>query len=100
MERLTRKSSSTDMVWFVDYLNNDVDLEPYEMTTRDIRLALEKLAYYEDLEEQGRLSILTVQDIHPCRNCGTGWGSVSSEGCHSCEETCVRLKEYSDKYNR
>lgn len=99
MERLTRKSSSTDMVWFVDYLNNGVDLEPYEMTTRDIRLALEKLAYYEDLEEQGRLSILTVQDIHPCRNCGTGWGSISSEGSDGCENYCTRLKEYNEKYN-
>ena len=43
---------------------------------------------------------LCVQDIHPCRNCNTGWGSISSEGCHSCEETCIRLKEYSEKYGR
>jgi hypothetical protein len=51
-------------------------------------------------EKEGRLVILTIQDIHPCRNCGVGWGSISSEGCHSCEETCVRLKEYNDKYNK
>ena len=100
MERLTRKSSSTDMVWFVDYLNNDVDLEPYEMTTRDIRLALEKLAYYEDLEEEGRLIVLSVQDIHPCRNCGTGWSSISSEGSDGCENYCERLKEYNKKYGK
>jgi hypothetical protein len=50
-------------------------------------------------EKQGRLIVLNIQDIHPCRNCDTGWGSASSEGCHSCEETCVRLKEYNNKYN-
>lgn len=60
----------------------------------------DKLAYYEDLEEQGRLIVLTVQDVHPCRNCDTGWGSISSNGCTSCEETCVRLKEYIEKYSK
>lgn len=50
-------------------------------------------------EKQGRLIILSIQDVHPCRGCDTGWGSISSEGCTSCEETCVRLKEYNEKYN-
>jgi hypothetical protein len=99
MERLTRKSSNTDMVWFVDHDNN-MELEPCEMSYTHNKLAIQKLAEYEDLEEQGRLIILTVQDIHPCRNCGVGWGSISSDGCHGCEETCVRLKEYNDKYNK
>lgn len=64
------------------------------------KTVLNRLAYYEDLEEQGRLIILTVKDIHPCRSCGVGWGSISSEGCHSCHETCIRLKEYNEKYNK
>ena len=68
-------------------------------TTNGIEDAIEKLAEYEDLEEQGRLIILTVQDIHPCRNCNTGWGHISSEGCHTCDETCERLKAYNEKYN-
>lgn len=68
-------------------------------STNGIEDAIEKLAYYEDLEEQGRLIILTVQDIHPCRNCDTGWGHISSEGCHTCDETCKRLKAYNEKYN-
>lgn len=67
-------------------------------TTNGIEDAIEKLAEYEDLEEQGRLIKLSIRDIHPCRNCGVGWGSISSEGCHGCEETCIRLKEYSEKY--
>jgi hypothetical protein len=58
----------------------------------------DKLAYYEDLEEQGRLIVLTIQDIHPCRNCDVGWGTISFEGCHTCEETCGRLKEYNKKF--
>ena len=50
-------------------------------------------------EKEGRLVILSIQDIHPCRNCNTRWGYASAEGCHTCDETCERLKEYNDKYN-
>ena len=42
------------------------------MSCNEIYNALSKLRYYEDLEEQGRLIILTIQDIHPCKNCGVG----------------------------
>lgn len=42
---------------------------------------------------------LCVKDVHPCKYCDTGWGSLSAEGCHGCEETCIRLKEYNEKYN-
>lgn len=62
--------------------------------------AIDKLGRYEDMEEQGRLIILSIEDIHPCRNCNAGWGSFSFDGCHSCEETCKRLKQYNEKYNR
>lgn len=68
-------------------------------TTNGIEDAIEKLAEYEDLEEQGRLIKLSIRDIHPCRNCGTGWGSISSEGSDGCENYCTRLKEYNEKYN-
>ena len=59
---------------------------------------VERLAYYENLEEEGRLIILSTQDIHPCRNCDVGWGSISSEGVKSCSDTCKKLKEYNEKY--
>lgn len=42
---------------------------------------------------------LCVKDVHPCKYCDTGWGSISTEEYHSCEETCIRLKEYNEKYN-
>ena len=69
-------------------------------TTNGIEDAIEKLAEYEDLEEQGRLIKLSIYDIHPCRNCGDGWGSISSEGSDGCENYCTRLKEYNEKYNK
>lgn len=53
MERLTRKSKTSDMVWFVDHENNNIDLEPCEMNPHHNRLAIQKLAAYEDAEEQG-----------------------------------------------
>lgn len=102
MERLTEKQSagydlkSLNGEWCDHYCHKQ------KVETCDecgIYQAIQKLAYYEDLEEQGRLIILTVQDIHPCRNCDTGWGTVSSEGCHTCDETCERLKKYNEKYN-
>lgn len=55
MERLTKKSDS-GMIWFIDYEHkNPIDKEPCEMDYRNNRLAIEKLAEYEDLEEQGKL---------------------------------------------
>lgn len=62
-------------------------------------ITISKIMKLAKAEKEGRLVILSVQDIHPCRNCETGWGSISSDGCHSCEETCIRLKEYNKKYN-
>lgn len=89
MERLTKRlNDGTVIAWHpLQYYNYN-----------DFKKVLERLAYYEDLEEEGRLAILSIQDIHPCRCCDTGWGSISSEGCHGCEETCERLKRYNEKY--
>ena len=62
-------------------------------------VTVSKIMELAKAEKEGRLVIFTIQDIHPCRNCNTGWGSISSEGYHGCEETCIRLKEYSKKYD-
>jgi hypothetical protein len=61
MDRLTRKSQSSEMVWFVDHDNNNLNLEPCEMSYSQNGKAIRKLAYYEDAEEQGRLVVL------PCK---------------------------------
>jgi hypothetical protein len=67
MNRLTRKSKIRDMVWFVDHEKSNMDLEPCEMDPHHNRLAIQKLAEYEDAEEQGKL-LMT-----PCKIGDTVW---------------------------
>lgn len=55
MERLTIRSKNSDMVWFKDAENGNAHLEPCEMTAHHNRMALDKLATYEDAEEQGQI---------------------------------------------
>lgn len=55
MERLTIRSKNSDMVWYKDVENNGAYVEPCEMTPHHSRMAIAKLATYEDVEEQGRL---------------------------------------------
>lgn len=58
--------------------------------------AIQRLAYYEDLEEQGRLLIVERQEVHPCRYCTTGWGYADGKGCY---DTCEKLKQYSNRHS-
>lgn len=53
MERLTERSKNSDMVWFKDAENGGMRLEPCEMSAHHSRMAIDKLAAYEDAEEQG-----------------------------------------------
>lgn len=55
MERLTERSKNSDMVWFKDTESEGMRLEPCEMTAHHSRMTIEKLAAYEDAEEQGLL---------------------------------------------
>lgn len=99
MERLTRVSKNgTGMIWFIDHNNNNIDVEPCEMTTKDIRIALERLAYYEDLEERYKLIAPLPHDDNPCLHCDSGWASISSTKCTSCSDSCLRLKEYHERH--
>lgn len=52
MERLTQKAPDSEMVWFKD---KERLFEPCEMSAHQSRLAIAKLAAYEDTEEQGLL---------------------------------------------
>ena len=96
MKRLTRKFLTSDKVWFIDH-DKHVDLEPREMSDEHIKSVIQKLAHYEELEEQGKLIIVDNIDVHPCHNCGHGWGQASSEGCVTCEESCEKFKQYNEK---
>ena len=106
MERLTRKSDS-GMVWFIDWEHERgcVEREPCEMDPHHARLAIDKLAEYEDLEEQGKLLKLpcavgdTVYEVQELRkriqpytiiavhvsNCGNlyGWELKDGKGVYS-----------------
>ena len=55
MGRLTERSKNTSMVWFKDNENSNMLLEPCEMSSHHSRMAIAKLAAYEDAEEQGLL---------------------------------------------
>lgn len=55
MERLTEKAANSNMVWFKDSENDGMCIEPCEMSAHHSRIALERLAAYEDAEEQGLL---------------------------------------------
>lgn len=63
-------------------------------------LAWDDFNRFKALEEEGRLIILSVEDIHPCKHCDTGYASISSNGCKSCYDDCERLKEYNEKYSK
>lgn len=52
MERLTQKAPDSEMVWFKD---KERLFEPCEMSAHQSRLAIAKLAAYEQAEEQGLL---------------------------------------------
>ena len=49
MERLTKRSKGGGMVWYKDAENKDMNLEPCEMSAHHARIALKRLADYEDL---------------------------------------------------
>jgi hypothetical protein len=50
------------MTWLIDHENNNIELEPCEMSSHNNRIAIEKLADYEDAEEHGMLL-----KVPPCR---------------------------------
>ncbi len=54
MERLTIRSKNSDMVWFKDAENGNAHLEPCEMTAHHNRMALDKLATYEEAAKAGK----------------------------------------------
>lgn len=95
MERLTEHWGNNYVATKLDYeFILDMPREHFE----HFEAIIKKLAEYEDLEEQGRLITLSVEDIHPCKHCDTGWGSISSEGCTICYDSCERLMQYNERY--
>lgn len=52
-----------------------------------------KLAFYEDLEEKNKISIV-YDSVYPCTNCDIGWGHISAQDYKSCADDCERFEKY------
>ncbi|MCM1213297.1 MAG: hypothetical protein NC331_11405 [Lachnospiraceae bacterium] len=90
MERLTRRSEDSGVVWFVDHEHGGACREPCEMDAHHARLAIEKLAEYEDLEEQGKLIGL------PCAVGDTVYSLVFGEIVPLTVERFVAYRDHTD----
>ncbi|MCM1543445.1 MAG: hypothetical protein NC121_19640 [Blautia sp.] len=90
MERLTRRSEDSGAVWFVDHEHGGACREPCEMDAHHARLAIEKLAGYEDLEEQGKLMGL------PCAVGDTVYSLVFGEIVPLAVERFVTYRDHTD----
>lgn len=90
MERLTQKSDK--MIWFKD---QGLKIEPCEMKSHHCRMILEKLADYEDLEEQDllvRLPCKVGDDLYCIVNGEVKKLKVHSFGVSDFEITDIEFK--------
>lgn len=87
MERLTQKAPDSEMVWFKD---KERLFEPCEMSAHQSRLAIAKLAAYEQAEEQGLLLRL------PCK-VGDKVYQISENFIEQCTVESIFLGNYRDR---
>lgn len=87
MERLTQKAPDSEMVWFKD---KERLFEPCEMSAHQSRLAIAKLAAYEQAEEQGLLLRL------PCK-VGDKVYQISENFIEPCTVESIFLGNYRDR---
>ena len=101
MERLTERSANSNMVWFKDCENDNARLEPCEMTAHHNRMVIEKLAEYEDLEEQGKLIKIPLE-AYCIVDSEVRKGFVVEETYHMCRKPLlvVRYDDNSLKSHR
>lgn len=66
MDRLTRPCTDIENGKYIPYV---VDTFTGIYPNCTLGKVVEKLAYYENLEEQGRLIILDIEDACPCALC-------------------------------
>lgn len=88
--RLTVRSENSGMVWFKDTENNDMWCEPCEMSVHNVRMALAKLADYEDAEEQGLILRL------PCK-VGDKVYQIRENFIEPCTVETIFLGNYTDR---
>lgn len=107
MERLTERSKSknSSMVWFKDE-NNNMLLEPCEMSSHHSHMAIAKLAAYEDAEEQGMILLLPISKDTPVYSieycCGRDKnnqiGMCVRGFCKDCNDKAYFIREGTAEY--
>lgn len=106
MERLTIRSKNSDMVWFKDAENGNAHLEPCEMSSHHSRMAIAKLAAYEDAEEQGQILRLPISKDTPVYSieycCGRDKnnqiGMCVRGFCKDCDDKAYFIREGTAEY--
>ncbi len=100
MERLTIRSKN-NMVLFKDAENGNALLEPCEMTAHHNRIALDKLATYEDAYEKGLILRLPISEDAPVYSieycCGKNKSNRSGMCfmgfCENCSDKAYYIRE-------
>lgn len=98
MERLTQKAPDSEMVWFKD---KERLFEPCEMSAHQSRLAIAKLAVYEQAEEQGLLLRLPISEDTPVYSieycCGKNKSNRSGicfrGSCENCSDKAYYIRK-------
>ncbi len=98
MERLTQKAPDSEMVWFKD---KERLFEPCEMSAHQSRLAIAKLAVYEQAEEQGLLLRLPISEDTPvysieycCEKNKSNRSGMCFRGfCENCSDKAYYIRE-------
>lgn len=98
MERLTQKALDSEMVWFKD---KERLFESCEMSAHQSRMAIAKLATYEQAEEQGLLLRLPISEDTPVYSieycCGKNKSNRSGmcfRGfCENCSDKAYYIRE-------
>lgn len=94
MERLTYRPAKP----YISKTSGELVKAYSDCSAREI---INRLADYEDAEEQGRLIIIndTPRQVSPCDTCESGWGYSTTNGNYdSCFDVCEKLAEYRKEY--
>lgn len=77
--------------------NAIINLEEYRIEAgyntdlaENFAIAIECMEYVAGIKREREAK----KPKHPCVNCGTGWGAISSTGIETCHDTCQRLAKY------
>lgn len=81
---------------------DEEEIKRLERENKELKAEIErKDRLLEAWENEWRESFhLWGPNAHPCKGCGTGWGSANSEEVHTCEETCEKLAAWNKQQKK